>query len=414
MTERPRLLTRNFCLLFVANFIISAIYFLLVTIVARYSMLTYGTSQSMAGLAASIFFIGAVVIRPFSGIFSNVLGLKKSAVIAVGIMLVSCVLYLFTGTSFAFLIVVRLIHGFSFGISTTVIPAIVVQGFPKSYMGTGTGWFAMAMALGPAIGPFLGLLISGGNSYEPLFIMCAVGMAISFTLVLFVKGDARYQPEALMSDTRSAVSKQQDPRRSALSGFFEPKTAKISVVMVFVALSYVAYNSYLQSFSFEIGLEFFVPFTFTAYGICLVIVRPIAGRIMDKRGENYVIYPCYISMIISLILLAATQNPVMLVMTGVFMAIGFGSSLSTGQALITRMVRPQEAALAISTYLFFTDIGSFAGPYLLGLIVPATGYRGMYVIAAAVIVIAILYYTLVHGRKAKSLNKTAKSEQNGD
>jgi MFS family permease len=55
--------------------------------------------------------------------------------------------------------------------------------------------------------------------------------------------------------------------------------------------------------------------------------------------------------------------------------------------------------LANSTYFAFSDIGMGTGPLLVGLLVPFTGYRGMYTVVAVIGAICLLLYYLLHGKK---------------
>jgi hypothetical protein len=58
--------------------------------------------------------------------------------------------------------------------------------------------------------------------------------------------------------------------------------------------------------------------------------------------------------------------------------------------------------LATSTFFMFLDAGVGIGPFLLGLLIPFTGYKGMYIAMAAVLSACLLFYYLLHGKKAMS------------
>jgi len=63
---------------------------------------------------------------------------------------------------------------------------------------------------------------------------------------------------------------------------------------------------------------------------------------------------------------------------------------------------PHRLGLATSTFFIFVDLGFGVGPYLLGSLVPLTGYRGLYVIMAIVILTTIPLYYFLYGRKSSS------------
>jgi MFS family permease len=59
--------------------------------------------------------------------------------------------------------------------------------------------------------------------------------------------------------------------------------------------------------------------------------------------------------------------------------------------------------LATSTYFMLADVGMGIGPLVFGLIIPYTGYRGMYICVAVVMAGCMLLYYLLHGEKAGAL-----------
>ena len=56
--------------------------------------------------------------------------------------------------------------------------------------------------------------------------------------------------------------------------------------------------------------------------------------------------------------------------------------------------------LANSTYFMLSDIGMGVGPLMVGFMISCTGYRGMYTAVAIIALACLLFYYLLHGRKA--------------
>ena len=75
MTEK--LWTRNFVAGTAVNFLLMVNYYGLMVIITAYAMNVYEASASTAGLAASIFIIGALVARVFSGRVMDKIGRKR-------------------------------------------------------------------------------------------------------------------------------------------------------------------------------------------------------------------------------------------------------------------------------------------------------------------------------------------------
>ena len=145
-------------------------------------------------------------------------------------------------------------------------------------------------------------------------------------------------------------------------------------------------------------------FFFVVYALVVTITRPMSGKIFDKHGENSVMYPSFICLTIGLILLAFTENAVVLLVAGAFVGLGYGTFMANGQAVTLKLVETARIGVALSTYFIGLDLGLGVGPYLLGAIKGILGtYQHIYIFCAVIpIVVAILY--MIFYRPNKSIN----------
>ena len=81
---------------------------------------------------------------------------------------------------------------------------------------------------------------------------------------------------------------------------------------------------------------------------------------------------------------------------------GFGTLSPACQAISVRSVPTAQMGAGISTMFLLMDLGIGLAPFGLGPIVGATGFDTMYLILAALVVIAAIYYFFVHGRFPKA------------
>lgn len=391
-----RIFTRDFVLLFLSNLILTSVYFLLMTTMALYAANTYAADGALAGLAASIFMVGGVAGRIVSGRYGQYVGLKRIGVAALALQLVACMLYLVDtrlDAGIAVLLVIRVLHGLGFGVGNTVVPALAVERIPKERLGEGTGYFMLSQSLGCGLGPLLAILVAAGLDYSVLFVVCTALAVVALVVTVLVRTSA---DEARAGETR-AVSK---PGAFTWGSVIDLSTVKISVFMFIVAFGYSSLNSYVNSYATELGMAVYAPFVFLMYAVVLIVTRPTTGRWMDDRGENFVLYPSMLSMALGLVLAANVAHPAMLVACGVFMATGFGTCMSVGQATATKLTRDGNTALAISTFFLLCDGGCALGPIFLGFVAGAAGYRVMYWVAAGIALLAVVYYFFAHGRSA--------------
>lgn len=80
--QRDRMWTKDFIVLLASNFFIVLTFYLLLTSMAVYAMKYFHASKSSAGLAASIFVIGAMAARLYAGKFIDVVGRKRISIAA--------------------------------------------------------------------------------------------------------------------------------------------------------------------------------------------------------------------------------------------------------------------------------------------------------------------------------------------
>lgn len=392
--KQTKLWTKDFIILSSTSFFISLVYFLLMTTLAVYAIGQFNASESMAGLAASIFVIGAVCSRLFTGRYIETIGRKKVLYGGVLLFFVATLFY-FIVTNIYLLLLVRFIHGTAFGISTTALATIVMDIIPKERRGEGVGYFSLSNTLATSIGPFLGLYISQHGDFSTIFIVCSILGMINVIISLFSK-----VPPAAVSDDPHGSSK-----GFKLSSFFEKKAVPISLMITIMGFVYSGILSFITAYATEIHLIEAASFFFLVYSIVLLISRPFTGKLLDKKGDNFVIYPAIISFAIGLLILSQSYNSFAFLLASVFIALGFGTMQSCFQVIAVKESPPNRIGLATSTFLICMDLGVGIGPFLLGSMIPLLGFRGLYLTSAIVVILCIFLYFTLHGKKPGAKQK---------
>ena len=111
-------------------------------------------------------------------------------------------------------------------------------------------------------------------------------------------------------------------------------------------------------------------------------------------------YPVLISFALGFLILSMSHDAVLLLISAIFIGLGYGTIIPSAQAIAIQQSPKKKIGLATSTFYMFTDFGAGIGPVLLGLIIPLTGYRSLYVIMAILVVFATVLYFALHGKKA--------------
>src|SRR5574344_504820 len=130
--------TKKFCLMSLSSFFVYIIFYSIIVVLTLYSIKNLHSSTAEAGLAAGIFLLSALVARILAGHKIEALGKRKMMLIGLVSYFVTTILYFFVTNVFA-LIIVRVLHGFAFGISATAISTLVANLVPKSRQGEGMG-----------------------------------------------------------------------------------------------------------------------------------------------------------------------------------------------------------------------------------------------------------------------------------
>ena len=78
--------------------------------------------------------------------------------------------------------------------------------------------------------------------------------------------------------------------------------------------------------------------------------------------------------------------------------IGFGTFQSSAQAIAIKNAPKHRMGLATSTYYILYDTGIGMGPFLMGFLIPLTGFRGLYITMAVLVIGSVGLYYLLHGK----------------
>ena len=388
--SKDRLWTKNFIILSIVNFFLTLIFFLLNATIAVYAINEFNASTSQAGLVAGIFIIGTLIGRLFIGRMINSTNPKRIIILGLSFFVLTTLLY-FADFGIGFLILSRFLNGFTFGIAATVIGTIVAITIPAHRKGEGISYFAISTALATGLGPFIGLFMSQHANFQLIFSLCLILGIISLFTVSFIT----------ISIEKTTKEKETNPNKTSitLSNFVEPKAIPISIIVLTMALCFSSVLSYINIYALEIHLGNVASFFFVMYSAAVLVSRPFTGRLVDRKGANYIMYPAFAFFGLGMILLGSTHNSGTFLLAGMIIGLGFGNITSISQTIAITISSPQRLGLATATFFIFFEIGAGLGPSLLGLFIPITGYPSLYTILGFVILATSILYYFLHGKK---------------
>lgn len=392
--NKPKLWTRNFISICIANFLVFTMFYYLLVTLPIYALQDLKVSSSAVGLITTVFLISAIITRPFSGKWMGTLGKRTIFLGALLILFVSSTLY-FIPKSITGILMLRLFHGVGFGMATTAMGAIVADLIPKSRQGEGMGYYGLTNNLAMVIGPFLGLVVIQNQGANAVFMIHVVGSLIALLSGLLVK-----LPKLTLANKKANSS-------AGFKEMFVIPAIPISLVAGFFALVYSSIIAFVSVYAKEIGLETASSFFFAVYALVLLVSRPFTGRWFDKYGANTIIYPSILCFAIGVYLLSISTTTVMFLASAGLIGLGWGTAAPSLQTIAIQVASVKQRPLATATYLSIFDIGFGLGSFIFGLAASSLEYGSLYFYGSLLIVVGIGVYYLLHGRIAsRNLSKS--------
>ncbi|MDR0297043.1 MAG: MFS transporter [Streptococcaceae bacterium] len=394
---KERLWTPAFVINMGLNFVYYFAYYMLTVIIGTVSIVEMHATTAMAGFLSGIFILGGFVGRLWIGSVIGRLGAKKSLYIGSLIFLFFTFPYYVVHNALLML-ALRFLHGIGFGIAATASGALAGMIVPASRRGEGIGYYALSVTMASAIGPFLSIFLYHAYGFSVLIDLALALSVAALIGIFFLK-----MPANLVSaDKTSSQKLPADKKTRGLSAFIEKKALPIAGVGFLVGIVYSSVLTFMAGYSASIHLVSAGSLFYVIYAVFILLSRPIAGRLFDQRGENFVLYPAFLLLGLSLLVTGLSTNTAMLLSAGALLGLGYGSFPPFGQSVAIREAGIARVGMATSTFYGLLDIGVGLGPLILGLVEPSVGYRGMYFLAAAFVFVIIILYFSVHGRFQKS------------
>ncbi|MFD2370630.1 MFS transporter [Brevibacillus sp. GCM10020057] len=388
MNEGQSLWTKNFVILALSNFMLFVAFQMLVPTMPVY-ITKLGGDQLAVGLVVSLFTVSALLVRPVTGKVLDSMGRRPVLLSGLAIFLLAVCGYYWMASVFLVLSL-RFVHGIGWGIVTTTYGTIASDIIPAERRGEGMGYFGMFTNLAMAVGPLIGLWLSQSWGYSWLF-------AISGGLTVFAMVLSRLvEIKAPVGSTR--------PAGAGSGGLLEKKALFPALLALLTGVMYGGVASFITLFGQEAGIAN-VGLFFLFNATSLMLVRPLSGKIFDKRGPLWVLLPGGVITGIAVLVLSYSTTQTGLIASAILFGIGAGAVQPSLQAWTIQRVDPSRRGAAIGTFFSAFDLGIGGGAMILGAIAKQTGFALMYrysVIFMVLYVAIYLDYVLRQSKKTST------------
>ena len=128
----------------------------------------------------------------------------------------------------------------------------------------------------------------------------------------------------------------------------------------------------------------------------------MSGKLLDKKGVAFILYPAYIFSAISFSLLANAWSLLPVLVAAVFKAVGQGIGTPAIQAESVKKCGVEKSGVAISTCFIGQDIGNGLGPIFASMLKPKIGFAKLFYVYVGMLLLGEVTYFLYHQKEKKA------------
>lgn len=318
-----------------------------------------GASTSMVGIIVSSFSVSAILIRPFAGPAFDSFSRKK-LLLASQAVICACLFLYGIVNSIPALIAVRLVHGIGIGCGGPLAMSLVSEFLPKSKFASGISIYALAQSFAQVIGPAVGLYLMDAIGFSFAYFTAGCSLIIAIIGVTLVKEPYR---ERL-------------PYQLKFDRMFAPQAIGKGLALMLLAISFSCTASYVVLYGYSRGVQDMGVF-FVVYALCLVVTRPLFGKLADKFGSPRILVLGVICFAISYYMLSIADSMPGFIIAAIISSAGFGCCAPLLQSMALASVPESRRGAASNTAFTGLDLGMLFGPVIGGTLVEQLTLSGI-------------------------------------
>ena len=385
-----RLWTRDYIFVCISAFMMSFSFFILVPTLPLYLKDTFHIGQGLVGIVLSCYVVAVLSVRPLVGFMADTFPRKSVYIVAYAIFVSSFLGYFFITQTLVLFILLRIFHGFSFGMLTTAGNTLVIDVMPSSRRGEGLGYYGVTNNLAMAFGPMAGLFIISSGNYTLLFLtsLCTGVVGLCFA--------------AAARAPRRVLAEKMEFKLSA-DRFFLKEGIRACIAFFLLAMPYGMTTSYIALYAREVGITHNAGLFFTVMAAGLIASRLHSGKRVDKGFITETIRTGIIIAFFGALGEAAlayvagvglTAGYITYFLTAFLFGYGYGTLFPAYNTLFINLAPNSRRATANATYLTGWDVGIGCG-MLFGGYIAELEYAYCYMFGAVLVLLALLFFVRV-------------------
>ncbi len=378
MDDTPdRIWTRDFTLHWAAYFFMALSFYFLVPTLPLFAVNKLGAADSQVGYLIGVYTLASVAVRPLAGHALDAFGRRPIFLAALACFSLLNASYLLASTMGLFLLF-RVLHGFSWGTTTSGGGTITADMVPEIRRSEGLGYFGLTMPMAMAVGPYIGLELTANDQYMRLF-----GASGALGLVALILA-------ALVRPPRVPRRK----RKLDWRGLYDRDVAHVCVVMLLSTTVYGGILAFIVLHCERLGIGGSGA-VFLTYALSVGIVRLLAGRLIDRVGKLPSMLVGYALLVMGFLLLGKPGSLTGLLVAATLIGAGNANVWLTLQTMVIDLVPPQRRGVANGTFYSAIDVGIGGGAVVLGWVADLTSTGAMYRFSALFLLVPATYFFVV-------------------
>lgn len=384
-----KLWNSSYILVLIVSTLSSFSFYMVATIMSKY-LVSLGVGITFAGFVVGLFSITSLVCRPFCGVMADNLNNIMLLIVSNVFMSIGLFGFAISSGSMATMILFRVLNAVGFSINGTVQVALIIHFIPRNRTGEGIGYLGISQLIGSACAPALGLAIAEQlGSMSATFIIAAILPLAACVMLFFLRN--------------IQVERKKDANKKiTFNDIIDLRAIPFTIPYSTFSFTNGVINGYLVLYADQYSIKN-VSIYFTLYAVAVFLVRPISGKLMDRKGLQYTVFPGMIICAVSLFLLGWTTTLWMILATGLLRALGQGAAQPSLQAGCINHVGRDRSGVATSTYFLGGDIGQGIGPmiggFLLAQIAGVAGYRVLFSFCGVLMLTAMVYFYIMNKKE---------------
>jgi MFS family permease len=385
-TTKERLVTPSYCFILAANFLLYFGFYLVLPVLPFYLKEIFAVGSSTAGMVLACYTVAALMIRPFSGYLLDTFARKPLYLLSYFLFSAIFAGYLWAGTLTVF-IILRVLHGFTFGTVTVSGNTMVIDVMPSSRRGEGLGYYGLANNIAMSIGPMTGLFMHDYYDYKTIFLCALISCATGFVMANMVRAPKKQPVD--------------DCRPVSLDRFFLTKGFSAGLALLMLSIPYGMTMTYMAMYAKEVGITRGTGLFFTLMAVGTAVSRIFSGRQVDRGRITavigwgmYAVSVCFFVIAFARSIVAWNHTVGTFIFFGLALLLGtgFGTMFPAFNTLFVNLAPNNQRGTATSTYLTSWDLGVGIGLVGGGFLGEAASWDTAFLAGACLTVVSILYF----------------------